>query len=155
MRTLYSLTFAALLVVSSGCATIIHGSRQNIPIDSTPDGARIIVDGVEMGTTPNVLNLKRGEEHTVTLQLDGYREATIRLEKELAFGPAVVGNLFSWGVFGFAVDYVNGAAYRLEPEELMATLEAQGMALAPSDDPDEIRIVMFSLEDVEAATADL
>lgn len=153
MRSLLLLSLLALTGVSSGCATIVHGSRQGIPINTTPEGATVFIDGREMGQTPAVFNLKRGEDHEVTVRLDGHREATLLLEKELAFGSAVVGNIFSWGIFGLAVDFVNGAAYRLEPEQLAATLEAQGMSLVPSADPDEIMIVLVSVEDVEAALA--
>ena len=144
---------AVLLLTAPACATIVQGEHQSVPIDSDPSGATVLVDGIEMGETPTILSLERGEDHTVVLQRDGYREVTLRLDRDFDFVPTVVGNLFSWGIFGFAVDYVTGAAYDLTPEQITRTLEAQGTALAPSSDPDQITVVLFSLEDVQAAAA--
>ena len=151
--TLRFAALAVLLLTAPACATIVQGEHQSVPIDSDPSGATVLVDGIEMGETPTILSLERGEDHTVVLQRDGYREVTLRLDKDFDFVPTVVGNLFSWGIFGFAVDYVTGAAYDLTPEQITRTLEAQGTALAPSSDPDQITVVLFSLEDVQAAAA--
>ena len=151
--TLRFAALAVLLLTAPACATIVQGEHQSVPIDSDPSGATVLVDGIEMGETPTILSLERGEDHTVVLQRDGYREVTLRLDRDFDFVPTVVGNLFSWGIFGFAVDYVTGAAYDLTPEQITRTLEAQGTALAPSSDPDQITVVLFSLEDVQAAAA--
>lgn len=144
----------AVLALTPACATIVQGEHQSVPVDTDPSGAIVYVDGIEMGTTPTVLSLKRGDDHEVVLRRDGYRDVTLRLDKDFDFVPAVVGNLFSFGIFGFAVDYVSGAAYDLTPEQIMRTLEAQGAALAPSSDPDQITVVLFSVDDVEAAAAE-
>ena len=146
--------FAAVLVAAPGCATIIQGEHQSVPFNTDPSGAIVVVDGIEMGQTPTVLSLKRGEDHEVVLQRDGYRDVTLRLDKDFDFVPAVVGNVFSFGLLGFAVDYVSGAAYDLTPEQITRTLEAQGAALVPSDDPDQITVVLLAVEDVQAATGD-
>lgn len=153
MRTCYAAALAILLV-APGCATIIQGEHQSVPIDTDPSGALVVVDGVEAGRTPTVLSLDRGDDHLIELELDGYRTTTLRLDKDFDFVPTVVGNLFSWGLLGFAVDFVSGAAYELEPEAIRATLEAEGMTLAPSDDPDQIRVVLLPVEAVEAATGE-
>ena len=153
MRTRSLLVLALLATLSTGCATIVHGEHQSIPVDTDPSGAVVVVDGVEMGRTPTVLSLERGDDHVVVLEADGYAPVTLRLDKSLDFTPAVIGNLFSWGIFGFAVDVVNGAAYELDPEMLMATLADQGVSLAPSSDPDEIRVVLVPQAAVEAAMA--
>ena len=145
---------AAVLLVAPACATIIQGEHQSVPVNSDPSGATVIVDGIEMGETPTTLSLKRGEDHTVVLQRDGYRDVTLRLDKDFDFVPAVVGNIFSFGLLGFAVDYVSGAAYDLTPEQITRTLEAQGAALAPSDDPDQITVVLFSVDEVQAAAGE-
>ncbi|NIO49571.1 MAG: PEGA domain-containing protein [Candidatus Aminicenantes bacterium] len=51
----------ALMVTSvflfQNCATIISGTSQKIPVTSNPSGAKIIVDGIEVGNAP--LNLKK------------------------------------------------------------------------------------------------
>ena len=145
---------AVALLITPGCATIVQGEHQSIPVDTDPSGAVVLVNGIEVGQTPTVLSLDRDQEHEVVLQRDGYRDVTLRLDQDFDFVPAVVGNLFSFGIFGFAVDYVTGAAYDLSPEQITRTLEAQGAALAPSSDPDQITVVLFSVDDVRAATGE-
>ncbi|WP_412061404.1 PEGA domain-containing protein [Rubrivirga sp. IMCC45206] len=147
------LALVALLVATSGCATIIQGSRQDVLVDTDPSGARVTVNGYEAGETPVILDLKRDEHHHVELALEGYEPVVFRLERDLDFVPAVVGNVFSFGLLGFAVDFVSGAAYELSPDELLATLQAEGVTVAPSDDPSQIRVVLLPAEAVEAALA--
>lgn len=44
-------------------------------IDTSPDGAQVLVDGRSSGTTPAVIELPRSEEPIVlTLRRDGYRD---------------------------------------------------------------------------------
>ena len=47
----------------------------NVQIESTPPGARISIDGREMGTVPATLVLSEGP-HDVVFNLDGYRQET-------------------------------------------------------------------------------
>lgn len=147
------LALSFLLVASSGCATIVQGGRQDVLVDTDPSGARVTVNGYEAGETPVILDLKRDEFHRIELALDGYEPVALRLERDLDFVPAVVGNVFSFGLLGFAVDFVSGAAYELSPDELMIALEAEGVSVAPTDDPNAIRVVLLPAEAVEAALA--
>ena len=151
MLTRYA-ALTAVLLAAPGCATIVQGEHQSIPVNTDPSGAVVTVDGVEMGQTPTTLSLKRGDDHEVVLSLDGYRDVTLRLDKDFDFVPTVVGNVFSFGIFGLGVDFLTGAAYDLTPEQITRTLEAEGMTLAPSDDPDQITVVLLPIEAVEAAT---
>lgn len=41
-------------------------------LDSRPAGARVLVDGREVGTTPMVLESIEAGSHTVSLELDGF-----------------------------------------------------------------------------------
>ncbi|MEW5900761.1 MAG: PEGA domain-containing protein [Acidobacteriota bacterium] len=58
------------------CATIISGTRQQIPVTSNPSGAKISVDGVEAGEAPLLLTLKKKGTHTIRIEKDG-KPATI------------------------------------------------------------------------------
>jgi hypothetical protein len=48
----------------------------SLRIDSTPRGARVILDGVSRGSAPLTLSELRAGTHTVRLELDGYQRWT-------------------------------------------------------------------------------
>ena len=62
----------ALSVVIAGCATIMHGTQQDVGFGSVPTNARITVDNQRTATTPTVMKLSRKDNHIVRIELDGY-----------------------------------------------------------------------------------
>ena len=58
MRVL-SFFVLSLAMTLSGCATMAHGTTQAIPITSSPEGARVLVDSVPIGVTPLVATVSR------------------------------------------------------------------------------------------------
>jgi hypothetical protein len=113
---------AGAILVLAACASIIHGSRQQVSISSTPSNARITVDGQPQGTTPAVVNLKRKDLHTVRLELEGYQPVDIALTRKVS--GWVWGNIIFGGLIGLAVDAGTGGMYKLTPEQVVATLPA-------------------------------
>ena len=118
---------AAVLVLAAACATIVRGTSQDISINSTPSSARVMVNGADMGATPTRITLKRDKTYQVIFQKEGFEDVTLNIDRAFQFTPAVIGNLFSWGIIGLVVDVANGSAYELEPEQLDATLTARGI----------------------------
>ena len=53
----------AATLLLSGCASIMHGTTQDIGISSTPTGAQVAVDNKPLGNTPVVGKLSRKENH--------------------------------------------------------------------------------------------
>ncbi len=45
---------AVTIFLLQSCATIVKGTSQKIPVTSAPIGAKVLVDGTEMGTTPRL-----------------------------------------------------------------------------------------------------
>jgi len=117
----------ALLIV--GCATIIHGTRQNIAVNSVPSGAKVIVKGVQIATTPAVIELKRNESNIILrFEKEGYEPVEIALNRSV--DGWIAGNIIFGGLIGLAVDFISGAAYKLSPSEVqavLAELKKQGM----------------------------
>lgn len=114
-----------LFTVFFSCATIIHGTKQNVSISSTPQQADVevkTVGGVVFfsGKTPASVRLQRKKEYDVIINLAGYQEARVHISKE--FDPWVVGNLACGGVIGLVVDAVGGGMWQLEPETIVVTL---------------------------------
>ena len=48
-----------LSVTLTGCATVVHGTTQKIPIASSPPGATVLIDDVPVGVTPMVATVSR------------------------------------------------------------------------------------------------
>ncbi|MCK4223619.1 MAG: hypothetical protein KAX39_00460 [candidate division Zixibacteria bacterium] len=114
-----------LCALCLSCASIIHGTKQDVSINSSPDQAEIsvkTVGGVVVftGKTPASATLKRKQEYDVFINLAGYQEAKVHISKE--FDATYLGNLICGGVIGLIIDAVNGAMYKLEPDMIHITL---------------------------------
>jgi hypothetical protein len=72
MNLLNALLIFSLLIFPSGCATIIHGTTQDIEINTDPSGADLLVDGQKRYKSPATISLARRDEHIVEVSKDGY-----------------------------------------------------------------------------------
>jgi hypothetical protein len=90
-----AMTVATVFLFQS-CATIMRGTSQNIPITSNPIGAKVIVDGEEMGSTPLNLRLKRKASHVIQIEKQGYNSFMIRTTSNTSI-LSTLGNLIPWG----------------------------------------------------------
>ena len=66
----------------SGCASIVHGTKQKETFISEPTSASIKIDNIYYGKTPTTVSLKRAKEHTVNIFLPGYKLANFKLTKK-------------------------------------------------------------------------
>jgi len=121
---------SVLVLVAVGCASIMHGTRQEVGVTSTPSGARVFDNGTPLGTTPAVVNLKRRHNHIVRVELDGYQPFEIALTRHVT--GWIWGNIFFGGLVGFVIDAADGAIYQLEPENIVAALGKDAAAQALS-----------------------
>lgn len=121
-------TIAAGLVLAialSGCATIIKGTNQDISIQSNPSKASVTIKtsgGIEVfsGTTPASAKLSKKKEYVVTVKMDGYKESTVMVNQ--SFEAWTIGNILCGGVIGLIIDAVDGAMWKLEPDQIMVTM---------------------------------
>lgn len=120
-KTLLAL-FVLIAAFSQGCATIMHGSTQQVTVNSTPMGANVLVDGGMHFKTPAAIMLSRKETHTIEISMDGYQTETVDIKRVLS--GATAGNLLFGGLIGAAIDTSSGGAYRLEPEDIKIDLRA-------------------------------
>lgn len=116
----------ALAILLSGCATIIHGSNQEIAFSSNPSASQVMIDGQMMGETPVTLALSRKERHTVRFDLDGYQPYEMQLSRSV--DGWIAGNIIFGGLIGLVVDAATGAMYKLSPEQVQADLMTAGTA---------------------------
>lgn len=114
-----------IAIALSGCATIFKGTNQDIRITSTPANATVVIKtsgGVEVfnGTTPATAKLPKKKEYIVTVKMDGYKETNVMVNQ--GFEAWTIGNLLCGGVIGLVIDAVDGAMWKLEPDQIMVTL---------------------------------
>lgn len=119
MRTLI-VAVLGLSALLGGCASIIHGSTQDVGITSEPIGATVTTPAGATFRTPCKVKLDRNTDHVLSVSLDGYEPETVTLRSVLA--GAVAGNILVGGIVGGAVDAATGAAWRLEPETVSIRL---------------------------------
>lgn len=133
---------ASTVVVA--CATIIHGTSQEVGISSQPTGATITVDGQITGKTPVAAKLSRKDMHKVAITMEGYQPFEITTTRRTS--GWVWGNIVFGGIIGLAVDAISGALYDVRPEQIAAQLSKAGASvqvdgdhlyviLVPSPDP--------------------
>ena len=134
-------TGLVVFLCSFGCATIMHGSSQDVSINSTPSGAEVTADNVPSGKTPVLLHLKRGDTHTVKVNVPGYLPYELILTKSVS--GWVWGNVLFGGLIGLAVDAISGGLYYLNPEQVQAQL-AQEPQTAPkvATNSDDLQILV-------------
>jgi hypothetical protein len=111
------------LMLSSGCASVLHGTKQKLPVASVPTGANVMIQGVQAAVTPGIVKVQRGDKGvTLRFEKEGFKPVDVVLQRKLS--AAVWGNIAIGGVIGLLVDFTNGAAYRQTPDQLTATMDA-------------------------------
>ncbi len=120
-RGLSVLLVPAILLGLYGCATIINRTKQSVFLQSDPPGATAILDGLMRVQTPASVKLKRGKDHYITFEKEGYKQENVVIDHELS--GWVWGNILVGGLIGLAVDFTSGGAYKLEPDSVMITLK--------------------------------
>lgn len=73
MKQYFSRIILVLLIVRlvTYCASLIHGSSEEVNITSSTDNAGTWVDGARINKTPTRLPLKRGDTHAIKIQKNG------------------------------------------------------------------------------------
>jgi hypothetical protein len=124
----------------SSCATIMHGTRQNVGISSNPGNANVWVNGQYFGQTPMIAKLSRKDNHLVRIELQGFVPYEISMTRQMS--GWVFGNVIFGGLIGVAVDAITGGIYRLTPEQVHAQMLQSQMTCSSNGDNSYIGIVM-------------
>ena len=120
MKNIYILIAAIITVILSGCSTVFNTSTQMVELNSTPPNAKITIDGNKFGTSPQRVNLQRGDNHIVRFELDGFDPYEIQLTTKMS--AWVWMNVFNGFIPGWIVDMFSGSMYNLLPERVEAQL---------------------------------
>jgi len=117
-RAHYTLVLTSL---AAACATIVSGRTQRIAVDSSPPAVELTVEpnGTTALTPTTLVLCRNGGPYRLKFTKSGYAPLVISLDQDengWLWGNALI------GVVGVAVDFSTGAAYKLIPEEVHATL---------------------------------
>lgn len=110
----------AVVCIISSCGTIVHGTDQEVSLVTTPPGAEVRMDGIELGTTPMVLTLPRKQDYILHISKEGYHDHFAHVDRTLS-GVAVF-YLLPGGLLSLGVDAANGAQFDL-PEKVDVELK--------------------------------
>jgi uncharacterized protein YceK len=129
MRHLALFPALAVLVLTSGCASIISGTQQNVSVDSNPQGAdcALVRDGQTIGNikTPGSTVIQRTKtDIDVKCTKEGY-QATAALNKS-GTEPWVFGNIVFGGLIGLAIDLAQGAQNKYDEKTFVNLPTATG-----------------------------
>ncbi len=117
---LYAAGAFAVMIGNTSCCSIFNGSSQDVGISSNPAGATVTINGAYKGVTPLALDLKRSDNHLVTIEKEGYETFSQTLTKSTS--GWVWGNIVFGGLIGLGVDAITGSINKLEPEQINAQM---------------------------------
>lgn len=121
MRKIFILMIiAAALFSFSACSTVLNSTTQEVGIKTTPANAKITIDGKKFGTSPQVVNIDRGSNHVVKMELEGYEPYETQITRKISFW--FWGNILNGIVPGMIVDLFTGSMYNLLPEKVEVEL---------------------------------
>jgi hypothetical protein len=134
-NTLLTAAALAMVVLSTGCSTLMCGKNQTVPITSRPPGAEVTVfnkydDVVFKGETPCDIVLARGDSETgagyykVTVVKPGFEPVEVDLVGKV--NRAYFANIMNGGIGMITLDPYTGAKWTLTPMEINPNLVVAG-----------------------------
>lgn len=119
-----SLSFA-LVIIFTGCATIVSGKFQPVTITSDPSGAKVLIKDINSTSkilceTPCTQQLQRDNNTTLTIIKDGFQERNLNLQTKTE--GWFWGNLVIGGLPGTTTDSMTGSIYEYSPDTYHVTL---------------------------------
>lgn len=135
-----SVIVMCILSVFYGCASIMHGTTQDVGISSQPTGALISINNKPYGSTPLIADLKRKDNHILKIEMEGYQPFETTLTRTVS--GWVLGNILFGGLIGLAVDAITGGLYNLTPDQVAAALNKAEAGNLYKQDAIYIAVVM-------------
>ena len=71
----------AIVSGSQGCLYLANGKTQEVRFESSPPGARVVVNGIQYGDTPTQVTLSRCQNYTVVVDKAGYKSGDVFLSR--------------------------------------------------------------------------
>jgi len=116
------------LVFQTGCATIMNGSFQDIPVTSEPPGIEVRCSTGATVTTPGSFRLVRNKDYTLSAEYSDCEQQQKELRHKLqgAFWTYTL----IWGATSGAVDLASGASDEIVPKSIHFDFTSAGQVEA-------------------------
>jgi hypothetical protein len=112
---------ALALAVVTGCATVVAGGPDTIPINTNPPGAYVYVNGQVVGQTPMVIELDRQRSMAdIRIYYPGF--VPIQISRYKSLNGWVFGNFFL-AIFPVIIDIATGNWQRFDDEPIAIGLQ--------------------------------
>lgn len=118
-----ALTIFSLVILFSGCATLLAPSTHPLAINSDPQSAVIYVNGMRMGATPLELDLKADKSYNIEFRKEGYEPITRVVNTKVGAGWVVLDVIT--GFVPVIIDASTGAWNKLDQNAVNASLIRQ------------------------------
>jgi hypothetical protein len=112
---------SCILAFSGSCATIVARGPDRVPIESTPPGASVFLDGRPLGITPLKASIDRDDAGVLRLELAGHEAQTMNVER--VFNGWFVGNVVFGGLIGMAIDLIAGNVTKWSTDKVHVQLQ--------------------------------
>lgn len=116
-------SFIAMIILFSGCATLLAPSTHPLSISSDPHGADVYVNGFKMGTTPVELSLKADRSYNIEFRKEGHESITRVVNTKVGAGWVVLDVLT--GLVPVVIDAATGSWNKLDQTSVNAVLIEQ------------------------------
>lgn len=113
------------IMMLSGCATITKGSRQDVEVKTDPSGLHARINTQQCVTPCTLQNVPRDAMGIAVIYNN--EEKYYPLDKSFNFWPAVVGNIWNYGI-GLLVDRMSHADKDIEPVNISFRSNAADVA---------------------------
>lgn len=143
-HVLCGVLLTATALMSTGCASIVHGGPRMVTASTVPSGAKTTLaktsgEVISVNTTPFTVALSpragyfKGQSYTLKFELPGYTPTEVALNAKLS--NWYWGNIVFGGLVGIiVVDPLTGSMWNLSPDKIEQPLAAEQTALIKSGD---------------------
>ena len=137
MRLLAAAALAALVLLTTGCATITKGTSQTVTVDTDPSGATCTLTRdaktlAVVNPTPGSVSIgKSSTPITVVCKKVDFLDVAGTLTSQ--FQAMTFGNVLFGGLIGVAVDAASGATHEYDPIVTITMIPAQFPDIAARD----------------------
>jgi hypothetical protein len=127
-RTVLSRSFISVALCLGGCATLDHGTIDDVAVVTDPPGARVVSSSGTICISPCAVSGPRLDTFSVTITKPGYVTQTASSEAKPDADAIKAASALkpTADALGRVVDVQDGSYYRHEPKAIVVKLEPAG-----------------------------